>query len=85
MKRVTAIFVVGVLFVIAACSTNEGYLAPDTGLALRAGLAKQIVDPKAAEGPPMATTEKAAAAIARYRNDEIKDPSPEEMTFITAK
>lgn len=85
MNVFKSVLVIGAIGALAACSTNQTYLAAHTGDALRAGLAKQIVDPEAAEGAPEATTEKAAAAIARYRNDEVKDPSPEELEFIVAE
>ncbi|MHA7901439.1 MAG: hypothetical protein ACX94B_16375 [Henriciella sp.] len=85
MRNAKKIALISTLGLIAACSTNQGYLAVDTGLALEQGLAKQIIDPNPAEGAPMATTEKEAGAIERYRNDEVKDPSPEEMPFIISE
>ncbi len=61
---------------LGACATNEGYLSPNTGRALQEAYAKQIVDPNPAVGAPSVTPEVAAAAIQRYLDGEVKDPTP---------
>ena len=57
-----------------ACATTDSPLGPGAGQAAAANFAAQVVDPTPAEGAPELDPVMTAAAIERYRTDEVKDP-----------
>ena len=68
-------------FTISACTTVEdkewiGYQDPGFGEANRATFAAMVVNPDPQYDTPIPATsaQHAAAAIERYRNDEVKQP-----------
>lgn len=68
-------------FTVSACATVEdkewiGYQDPGFGEANRATYAAMIVNPDPQYDTPIPATsaEKAAQAIERYRNDQVKQP-----------
>lgn len=68
-------------FTVSACATAEdkewiGYQDPGFGEANRATYAAMVVNPDPQYNTPIPATsaEKAAQAIERYRNDQVKQP-----------
>ena len=57
---------------LTACVTADSRMT--AGTAVASNDAAQIVDPSPAEGAPILDPVMAAAAIERYREDEVKDP-----------
>ena len=72
---------------LGGCATNQGPIMPqvhgERGVAVKAALAKQIVNPNAVSGAPTLHPNKAAAALERYLNDEVKVPREAEDIVIT--
>lgn len=73
------LIIVGISLTLASCATNQGSIKTVTykgeaGSAVKAALAKQIVDPNPAKGAPKSHPAKGAAALDRYINDEVKEP-----------
>ena len=73
------LIIVGISLTLASCATNQGPINAaiyegESGAAVKAALAKQIVDPNPAKGAPKSHPAKGAAALDRYINDEVKEP-----------
>ena len=75
MKLIMKIGFAGVgAIVLAACSTNQGYIHNNSGIAAKQAVEYQIVDKSASPGAPEIHPDKVAAAVDRYLNDEVKQP-----------
>ena len=73
------LIIVCISLALTSCATNQGSIKSVTyegepGSAVKAALAKQIVNPNAAQGAPKTIPEKGTAALERYLNDEVKEP-----------
>lgn len=89
-RNITLSIFIGFGGIISGCATNQTPIAVTTqeerGAAVKAALAKQVVNPNAVAGAPTLHPDKAAAALERYLNDEVKMPTQaEDITIVTGQ
>lgn len=86
-KPIKIFILIGGIGLNTACATNQTPIAVQSesqrGAAVKSALAKQIVDPNPVAGAPTQHPAKAAAALDRYLNDDVKEPiETDELDFV---
>lgn len=77
MKTMIVTLTAASLLVLGACSSQRP-LGRDFGNATQQNLAVQVVNPEASQKPPTHDGAHTAAAVIRYRQGEVVEPTPEE-------
>lgn len=89
MNIKTAILAAGTATLLSGCASTHSFASgeidpADFGEANRQTYAAMIVNPDPVYTEPLETSaEKAAAAIDRYRNDQVKQPVSEDTTSVS--